>query len=75
MEALSLTPMQHLPTAIMYVMDISGGAGNKCSSIQDQLKLRKEVRLVPGWIFPFLMRFFLHVCPAGMSTLPLLTVD
>jgi nucleolar GTP-binding protein len=44
MEALTLAAMQHLPTAVMYVMDLSGGAGDKCSSIEDQLKLRREVR-------------------------------
>jgi len=44
MEALTLAAMQHLPTAVMYVMDLSGEAGNKCSSIEDQLQLRKDVR-------------------------------
>eukprot|EP00978_Attheya_sp_CCMP212_P001584 scaffold3243_cov47-Attheya_sp.AAC.7 len=44
MESLTLAAMQHLPTAVMYVMDLSGGAGDRCSSIQDQLQLRKEVR-------------------------------
>jgi nucleolar GTP-binding protein len=44
MESLTLAAMQHLPTAVMYVMDLSGEAGDKCSSIQDQLQLRKEVR-------------------------------
>lgn len=44
MESLTLASMQHLPTAVMYVMDLSGGAGDKCSSVEDQLKLRKEVR-------------------------------
>lgn len=44
MEALTLAAMQHLPTAVMYVMDLSGGAGDKCSSVEDQLQLRKEVR-------------------------------
>jgi nucleolar GTP-binding protein len=44
MEALTLAAMQHLPTAVMYVMDLSGGAGDKCSSIADQLQLRREVR-------------------------------
>jgi len=44
MEALTLAAMQHLPTAVMYVMDLSGGAGDKCSSVQDQLQLRKDVR-------------------------------
>ena len=44
MEALTLAAMQHLPTAVCYVMDLSGSAGDKCSSIQDQLLLRKEMR-------------------------------
>ena len=44
MEALTLAAMQHLPTAVCYVMDFSGGAGDKCSSIADQLELRREVR-------------------------------
>lgn len=44
MEALTLAAMQHLPTAVMYVLDLSGGAGDKCSSVEDQLQLRKEVR-------------------------------
>jgi nucleolar GTP-binding protein len=44
MEALTLAAMQHLPTAVMYVMDLSGGAGDKCSSVADQLQLRREVR-------------------------------
>jgi nucleolar GTP-binding protein len=44
MEALTLAAMQHLPTAVMYVMDLSGEAGDKCSSVADQLQLRREVR-------------------------------
>jgi len=44
MEALTLAAMQHLPTAVMYVMDLSGLAGDKCSSVDDQLLLRKQVR-------------------------------
>lgn len=44
MESLTLAAMQHLPTAVMYVLDLSGGAGDKCSSIEDQLQLRREVR-------------------------------
>ena len=42
--SLTLAAMQHLPTAVCYVMDLSGSAGDKCSSIQDQLLLRKEMR-------------------------------
>jgi nucleolar GTP-binding protein len=44
MEALTLAAMQHLPTAVCFVMDLSGGAGDRCSSVEDQLTLRKEVR-------------------------------
>jgi nucleolar GTP-binding protein len=44
MEALTLAAMQHLPTAVCYVMDLSGGAGDKCSSVEHQLALRREVR-------------------------------
>ena len=44
MESLTLAAMQHLPTAVMYVMDLSGEAGDKCSSVHDQLLLRKDMR-------------------------------
>jgi nucleolar GTP-binding protein len=44
MEELTLAAMKHLPTAVMYVMDLSGQAGDKCSSISDQLQLRREIR-------------------------------
>lgn len=44
MEELTLAAMKHLPTAVMYVMDLSGQAGDKCSSVEDQLQLRKEIR-------------------------------
>ena len=43
MEELTLAAMMHLPTAVMYVMDFSGEAGDKCSSVKDQLQLRREV--------------------------------
>ena len=43
MEELTLAAMKHLPTAVMYVMDLSGQAGDKCSSVADQLQLRREV--------------------------------
>jgi nucleolar GTP-binding protein len=43
MEQLTLAAMKHLPTAVMYVLDLSGGAGEKCSSVKDQLELRREV--------------------------------
>jgi nucleolar GTP-binding protein len=44
MEELTLAAMAHLPTAVMYVLDLSGGAGDRCSSVEDQLVLRREVR-------------------------------
>jgi nucleolar GTP-binding protein len=44
MEELTLAAMKHLPTAVMYVMDFSGEAGDKCSSVEDQLQLRRDVR-------------------------------
>lgn len=44
MEQLTLAAMSHLPTAVMFVMDLSGGAGDKCSSVEDQLVLRRETR-------------------------------
>lgn len=44
MEELTLAAMTHLPTAVMYVMDLSGEAGDKCSSVEDQLQLRREIR-------------------------------
>lgn len=44
MEELTLAAMAHLPTAVMYVMDLSGGAGDKCSSVEDQLVLRRDLR-------------------------------
>jgi len=44
MEELTLAAMRHLPTAVMYVMDLSGEAGDKCSSVEDQLQLRKDIR-------------------------------
>ncbi len=46
MEELTLAAMAHLPTAVMYVMDLSGGAGDRCSSVEDQLILRREVSKV-----------------------------
>lgn len=39
MEALTLAAMQHLPTAVMYVRDWTGEAGDLCSSIANQLQL------------------------------------
>lgn len=45
MESLTLAAMQHLPTAVIYVMDLTGEAGDKFSSVKDQLVLRKQVRI------------------------------
>jgi GTP1/Obg family GTP-binding protein len=33
----------HLPMAVVFVMDLSGGAGDKYLSVVDQLILRREV--------------------------------
>lgn len=44
MESLTLAAMQHLPTAVIYVLDLTGEAGDKFSSVQDQLQLRLQVR-------------------------------
>jgi Nucleolar GTP-binding protein 1 (NOG1) len=43
MEALTMAAMQHLPTAVIFVMDLSGEAGEKFSSVSDQLQLRRQV--------------------------------
>ncbi|CAB9503997.1 Nucleolar GTP-binding protein 1 [Seminavis robusta] len=44
MEMLTIAAMQHLPTAVIYVMDLSGEAGDRFSSVSDQLQLRRQVR-------------------------------
>ena len=44
MEQLTMAAMQHLPTAVIYVMDLSGNAGDACSSVDDQFLIRKEIR-------------------------------
>jgi nucleolar GTP-binding protein len=43
MEALTMAAMQHLPAAVIYVLDLSGEAGEKFSSVSDQLRLRRQV--------------------------------
>ncbi|CAM9455406.1 unnamed protein product [Chrysoparadoxa australica] len=43
MEALTLASMQHLPTAVMFVMDLSGQSGNQ-SSVEKQIEVRNELR-------------------------------
>lgn len=44
MEQLTMAAMTHLPTAVIYVMDLSGNAGDACSSIDDQFAIREEIR-------------------------------
>ena len=44
MEELTLTVMAQLPTAAMYVMDLSGGADKLCLSVEDLRVLRQRVR-------------------------------
>ena len=44
MEDLTMAAMRHLPTGVVFVLDLSGLAGDKCSSIAGQLAVRKEVR-------------------------------
>ncbi|CAM9159719.1 unnamed protein product [Scytosiphon promiscuus] len=43
MEALTLASMQHLPTAVVFVMDLSGHSGH-LSSIENQMQVRHELR-------------------------------
>lgn len=43
MESLTMAALQHLPTAVIYVLDLTGEAGDKFSSVSDQLQLRREV--------------------------------
>lgn len=38
MEALTLASMQHLPTAVIFVMDLSGHSGH-LSSLENQVRL------------------------------------
>lgn len=49
MEALTLASMQHLPTAVVFVMDLSGFSGAK-SSIKDQVLF---LLLVVVFVSPF----------------------
>jgi hypothetical protein len=49
MKELTLAAMSHVPTAVMFVMDLSGGAEDKCSSVEDQLVLR-TIPLQAPWI-------------------------
>ncbi|CAM9234690.1 unnamed protein product [Ascophyllum nodosum] len=43
MEALTLASMQHLPTAVVFVMDLSGYSGLQ-SSLENQIEVRHELR-------------------------------
>ncbi|CAB1113519.1 unnamed protein product [Ectocarpus sp. CCAP 1310/34] len=43
MEALTLASMQHLPTAVIFVMDLSGHSGH-LSSLDNQMQVRHELR-------------------------------
>jgi GTP1/Obg family GTP-binding protein len=53
--------MSHLPTAVMFVMDLSGGTGDKCLSVKDQLISRREVRA------QFLRRPWVDVVSSGIE--------
>lgn len=43
MEALTLASMQHLPTAVMFVLDLTGNSG-ALSSIENQIQIRNDLR-------------------------------
>jgi nucleolar GTP-binding protein len=43
MEALTLASMQHLPTAVMFVMDLTGQSG-ALSSVENQIQIRNDLR-------------------------------
>ena len=43
MEALTLASMQHLPTAVMFVLDLTGHSGS-LSSIENQIQIRNDLR-------------------------------
>ncbi|KAG5179656.1 P-loop containing nucleoside triphosphate hydrolase protein [Tribonema minus] len=43
MEALTLASMQHLPTAVIFVMDLSGYSGEQ-STVEKQVEVRNELR-------------------------------
>jgi len=44
MESLTIASMLHLPTAVMFVFDLTGLSGDDKSSIEDQFVLRQELR-------------------------------
>ena len=44
MESLTIASLQHLPTAVMFVADLSGLSGDDKSSVADQCAVRRELR-------------------------------
>jgi GTPase involved in cell partitioning and DNA repair len=44
MESLTIASLQHLPTAVVFVADLSGLSGDDCSSVADQCAVRRELR-------------------------------
>lgn len=46
MEALTLASMQHLPTAVVFVMDLSGYSGLQ-SSLENQVQSWSRVNAIP----------------------------
>ena len=54
MEGLTLAAVEHLPSAVVFVMDLSGTSG-KLSAPLDQLEVREQVRVF-GWHFPRLVK-------------------
>ena len=44
MESLTIASLQYLPTAVMFVVDLSGLSGDDKSSVEDQCLVRRELR-------------------------------
>jgi len=44
MEELTMATMNHLPSAVVFVVDLSGHAGDAKSSPEDQLRVRNDLR-------------------------------
>ena len=44
MESLTLASMKHLPTAVLFVFDLTGLSGDAKSSLDDQFEVRRELR-------------------------------
>jgi len=44
MESLTIASLQHLPTAVVFVADLSGLSGDAKSSVEDQCAVRRELR-------------------------------